>query len=143
MPSIHAKQLEAQVWECLKANDVRQAISACERLNSEFPNFASGWHTASQLALKLGNARMALGAIREALKMEPEQVPWALQEAQCLWKLGRTDEVRSCVEQLLPREKSTPYEHATLGLLLTKLGDRREAVGLGRCGTALCHLHQP
>jgi len=128
MPSTHAKQLEAQVWDSLKANDVQQAIAHCERLNSEFPNFASGWHTASQLALKLGNARMALDAIREALRMDSEPVGWALQEAQCLLKLGREEEGRACIERLSLSDMSTPYECATLGLLLTKVDDRRTAV---------------
>ena len=67
MQSPYAEQVEAQVWEYLNAGDARQAIATCERLNREFPNFASGWHTASQLALKLGNAPMALDAIREEL----------------------------------------------------------------------------
>lgn len=128
MQSTHAKQLEAQVWECLNSNDVRQAIATCERLNSEFPNYAAGWHTASQVALKLGNVPMALDAIREALRMDSEQVAWALQEAQCLWKLGRVNEVRTCTERLSSSDMSTPWEFATLGILLTNLGQRREAV---------------
>lgn len=128
MPSTHATQLEAQVWECLNRNDVRQAISTCERLNSEFPNYASGWHTASQLALRLGNTKMALDAIREARRMDNEPLAWALQEAHCLWKLGRVDEVRACIEHFSAGDTSSPYEAAMLGLLLTNLGRRREAL---------------
>jgi len=128
MPSTHAKELETRVWDYLDKNDVRQAIAACERLNREFPNFASGWHTASQLALKLRNPAMALDAIREALRMEPEQVSWALQEALCLAKLGRDSEVRARTTHLLSCEMSTPYEYSTLGSLLTGLGERRQAL---------------
>ena len=128
MQSPYAEQVEAEVWESLNKGDVRQAIATCERLNREFPNFASGWHTGSQLALKLGNAPMALDAIREALRMDSENVTWALQEAQCLWKLGRTAEVQTRVARLLSREVTTPYEYSALGSLLTKVGDRRKAL---------------
>jgi len=128
MPSTHAKQLEGEVWEKLKANDVRQAIAACERLNREFPNYAPGWHTASQVALQLGNAGMALDAIREALHMEPEHVSWVLQEAQCLWKLGRFSEVRARLPHLQTCELSTPYDCSLLGNLLTQAGERRKAI---------------
>lgn len=128
MRSTHAKQLEGEVWDHLEKGDTRQAIGACERLNREFPNYASGWHTASQLALKLGNPAMALDAIREALRMEPEQVLWVLQEAQCLWRQGRTDEVRARVDALNDAELTTPYEYAALGLLLTNLGERHKAI---------------
>lgn len=128
MPSTHAKQLEAEVWEKLNADDARQAIAACERLNREFPNYAPGWHTASLLALRLGNAGMALDAIREALRMEPERVSWALQEAQCLWKLGRFSEVRARLWHLQTCELSTPYECSLLGRLLTDAGERRKAI---------------
>ena len=52
--------LEKRVWEMLEAGDAKNAINACEKLNRQFPDFASGWHTASHLALKLGNPKMAL-----------------------------------------------------------------------------------
>lgn len=128
MQSPYAEKIEAEVWESLNKGDLRQAITTCERLNREFPNFASGWHTASQLALKLGNAPMALDAIREALRMDAENVTWALQEAQCLWKLGRVVEVQTRVARLLSREVTTAYEYSALGSLLTNVGDRRKAL---------------
>jgi tetratricopeptide (TPR) repeat protein len=137
MQSPYAEQVEAEVWESLNKGDVRQAIATCERLNREFPNFASGWHTASQLALKLGNAPMALDAIREALRMDSENVTWALQEAQCLWKLGRAAEVQTRVARLLSREVTTAYEYSTLGSLLTNVGDRRKALECYKRAAAL------
>jgi len=124
----HATALEAEVWECLSKNEVQQAISACERLNSEFPNFASGWHTASQLALKLGNTQMALDAIQEARRMDSEPVAWALQEAQCLWKTGRFEEAREQIMRLAESDMNSAYEFAALGLLLTNIGQRQKAV---------------
>ena len=79
----NAQQLEAEVWRLLERGDTRGAINACERLNREYPDFASGWHTASQMAMKLGNASLALDAIRQATRSEPDKPMWLLQEARC------------------------------------------------------------
>jgi tetratricopeptide (TPR) repeat protein len=122
------QSLEQQVWTELKRGDVQKAIAACERLNRDFPDFASGWHTASQLALKLGNASMALDAVREALKMRPDYTSWVIQEARCLAKLGRTAEVRVRVDRLMDTRINSAYENSALGMLLTELGEREAAL---------------
>lgn len=137
MKSTHAKQLEAKVWEHLENNEVQAAISACEQLNREFPNFAAGWYTTSQMAFKLGNTAMALDAIREARRMDPEPAGWAVQEARCLWKLGQLEEARACIENLSCRAMATAYECAALGLLLANMGQRREALTCYKQAAAL------
>jgi tetratricopeptide (TPR) repeat protein len=122
------KSLEAKVWAHLDRGEIKEAIASCENLNRQFPGFASGWHTSSQLALKLGNARMALDAVREALKLRPDYTSWLLQETRCLSKLGRTSEVQALVERLCETNINSAYECAGLGMLLTELGDRERAL---------------
>lgn len=128
MVAVEPQALESRVWEFLDRGDVRQAISACEQLNKQFPDYASGWHTASQLALKLGNASMALGAIRQALAEQPDEPTWLLQEARCLNKLGNTIEVEDRLQRLVDMDWRTAYEFSAMGLLLTDLGRREQAV---------------
>jgi len=123
-----ATQLEAQVWSRLERGDARAAIDACERLNRDYPDFASGWHTASQLALRLGNSQMALDAIRQALRVEADNTLWMLQYARCLSRLGRSKELAAVVQDLVKGRLETAYENAGLGLLLSELGRRREAL---------------
>ena len=123
-----AAKLEAQVWTRLERGDARAAIDVCERLNREHPDFASGWHTASQLALKLGNAQMALDAIRQARRIEPDNAAWSLQEARCLSRLGLTKDLAVAVRELEKENLETAYENAGLGLLLTELGRRADAL---------------
>jgi tetratricopeptide (TPR) repeat protein len=123
-----ATQLEAQVWSRLERGDARAAIDACERLNRDYPDFASGWHTASQLALRLGNSQMALDAIRQALRVEAGNTLWMLQYARCLSRLGRSKELAAVVKDLAKQRLETAYENAGLGLLLSELGRRREAL---------------
>lgn len=122
------QSLEAQVWDCLEQGNIQQAIAACERLNREHPEFESGWHTASQLALKLGNAAMALDAIREALRMRPDHTPWLIQQGRCLARLGRMDDVAGLADRLVDTRVNSPYECAALGMLLTDLGRRDDAL---------------
>jgi len=58
-----ARSLEDRVWRSLRDKDARKALATCEQLNRQHPNYASGWHTASQLALRLNNPAAALAAI--------------------------------------------------------------------------------
>ncbi|MDH3612955.1 MAG: sulfotransferase [Gammaproteobacteria bacterium] len=123
-----ATALESRVWELLGENDVKQAIAACEQLNRQFPDFASGWHTASHLALKLNNRSMALAAIEKAVAIEPNNSGWLLQRAMCLLQLGQMERVDALVTQLASRKMKTAYEYSAFGMLLTELGRREEAV---------------
>ncbi len=70
-PHLQAHKLEGQVLQLIKQAKIKQAVAACQQLTSSFPQFASGWYTASQLATKIGNPAMALRAIENALRLEP------------------------------------------------------------------------
>jgi tetratricopeptide (TPR) repeat protein len=125
-----ARSLEARVWEYLEQGNVKDTISACEQLNRQFPEFASGWHTTSHMALRLGNPPMALAAIEKALSFEPESVAWAIQKAQCLAALGDMERLPTEVQQLMSRKMETAYQYSAVGMLLTRLGRREDAVAL-------------
>ena len=123
-----ARSLEDRVWRSLRDKDARQALTACEQLNREHPNYASGWHTASQLALQLNNPAAALAAIDKALAIEPGNTDGLLQRALCIGKLGDTAELEPLVAELAGRSLSTAYRHSTLGMLYTQLERREDAV---------------
>ena len=123
-----ARSLEDRVWRSLRNKDVRQALATCEQLNREHPNYASGWHTASQLALRLNNPAAALAAIDKALALEPGNTDGLLQRALCVGKLGDTAALAPLVAELAARDLSTAYQHSTLGMLYTQLERREDAV---------------
>lgn len=124
-----AAALESRVWALMSDGDMRQSIAICRQLNTRFPEFAPGWHTASQLALKANDVPSALGAIEKALSMEPEVVPWLLQKAVCLAKLGRITQAEQLADRLSNEAMTTPYQCSAMGMLLTQLNRRSEAVG--------------
>ena len=94
------RALEKRVWDKLNQGNVKQAIVACEQLNTQFPAFASGWHTASQLAMKLNKPEMALAAIEKALAIDSGNTAWLLQKGLCLLKLGQMGPLGDLVDQL-------------------------------------------
>jgi len=132
-----ARSLEDRVWRSLRNNDARKALAACEQLNRQHPNYASGWHTASQLALRLNNPAAALAAIDKALALEPGNTDGLLQRGLCLGKLGDSAALEPLVAELAARELSTAYRHSTLGMLYTQLERRADAVACYERAAAL------
>lgn len=125
-----ARTLEQRIWMKAGAGETRAAIAACEQLNRRHPDYASGWHTASRLALQLNNPPVALNAIERALAIEPGSTPWLLQKGLCLVRLHRISDLEAIVATLSARRMKSAYECSTLALLLTELGRRAEAVEL-------------
>jgi len=123
-----ARSLEDRVWEQIGKNNVKRAIADCQQLNRQHPDFASGWHTASKLAMITKNVPMAVTAIDKALAIEPKNTEWLLQKGSCLVKLGRMKELTTLVERLSSHEMKTAYQCSTFGMLLTLLGQREESV---------------
>jgi tetratricopeptide (TPR) repeat protein len=123
-----ARDLEKSVWDSLANNNVRQAIADCEQLNTRFPSFAPGWHTASHLAMKLNKAPMALDAIEKALAIAPANLECLLQKGLCLMKLGQMEPLNILVDELSSRKMKSPYQCSSFGMLLTRMGRQRDAV---------------
>ena len=123
-----AKSLEGRVWDRIGKNKLKQAIADCRQLNRQYPDFAAGWHTASQLAMKTKNVPVALTAIDKALAIEPNNTEWLLQKGSCLVKLGQMERLTTLVERLSSHEMKSAYQSSALGMLLTLLGQREEAV---------------
>jgi tetratricopeptide (TPR) repeat protein len=125
-----AKALERRVWSLMGQGNPKQAVAECEQLTRQYPAFGSGWHTASQLATRLGNVPAALTAIESALSIDPQQVVWQLQRAMSLARLGRIEEMAVAVQELSIDDMTTAYQCSALAMLQTQLGLRESAVEL-------------
>ena len=62
-----AAGLETEVHALMRAGKLQDAATACDRLNGQFPDYVSGWFTASQLALRINEPQLAVQAIDRAL----------------------------------------------------------------------------
>jgi len=132
-----ARSLEDRVWRSLEDEDVPRALASCEQLNRRFPDYAPGWHTASRLALRLGNPPAALAAIEKALAIEPDSTEGLLQRAVCIGRLGNPSALEPLVDELSRRALSTAYQYSALGMLYTQLERREDAVACYEQAAAL------
>ena len=133
-----ARSLEDRVWRSLRNKDLKQALAACEQLNREHPDYASGWHTASQLALRLEKPAAALAAIDRALAIEPGNTDGLLQRGLCLGRLGDTaaleplvadlESTQLAAEQKLPKRLSKPVRRSSEKRLIIAAASRSPKV---------------
>lgn len=121
------KSLEDKIWQLADQNQIKQAVATCQQLNQLYPEYASGWHSTSQLALRLNNPTMALKAINYAVGLQPKHTGWLLQQASCLMRLGRSREARPLVTSLAAGKMASGWQYATLALLLSRLELQKEA----------------
>jgi tetratricopeptide (TPR) repeat protein len=78
-----------EVSRLMRAGDWAGARSACLQLNVRAPQLADGWLAASHIAMALKDPEGALAAIDRAAAIEPLNVRYFIQRAQCLLALGR------------------------------------------------------
>ncbi len=119
--------LEAAAWRLAQQGNMKAALTACRDLNQRHPDFTPGWRTASLLFQRAGDRRRALVAIEQAVEREPDQPEWRLQQAYCLMALGRNREARPILLDLLECKLSGPWQHSTMGLLLSRQELQAEA----------------
>ena len=112
--------LHRATWQKLRQGDVKSAVALCRQLNAGYPDYADGWHVASNLALKLSNPPKALYYIEKAIAIQPSNSQWKLQKAQCLQALGRIEEAMKIAKMLSRKSFSTANQYSSLGGLLTQ-----------------------
>ena len=70
-PQLPMAALHEHVLHLLQRNDLAAAHAACRRLNTEHPDYAVGWRTASLIAHRLGDPAGALASIDRSLPSGP------------------------------------------------------------------------
>lgn len=115
------QQMEARVLAAVGQGNMKLAITCCRQLNKQYPRYASGWYTASQLAARLGNSRGAMQAIEKALALEPGSLRWQLQKATCLMQAGDVQNARPLLQALDKQDLQSGFQCAQLALHLSRL----------------------
>ena len=114
------ESLHRATWQKLRHGDIKSAVTLCQQLNASHPSYPDGWHVASNLALKIGNAIKALEYIEKAIALEPSGIQWQLQRAQCLQALGQIEEAMEMARTLSEKSFSQAIHYSSLGGLLSK-----------------------
>jgi tetratricopeptide (TPR) repeat protein len=122
-----AEMLEGQVREHMQRGQYRDAASVCDELNHNFPEYVSGWFTASQLGLNVGEPRVAVQAIDRALQLSPGNPELLLQKVSCVGATGDMTTAAQVAESLLAHRFAHPNQASTFARLLTRLGKFEDA----------------
>jgi tetratricopeptide (TPR) repeat protein len=117
-----AAGLEHEVRTLMQKGSFTEAAAACDRLNHQFPDYISGWFTASQLALRVNEPQIAVRAIDRALTLSPGQPELLLQKVTCLGASGDLTAARDLAERLGEHRFASARHASACGLAMTQLG---------------------
>jgi tetratricopeptide (TPR) repeat protein len=115
-------ELEAEIRQLIQAKKYREAAKLCDQMNQQFPEFESGWYTASHLAMAIKEPMLAVSAIDRALQLSPGKPEWLFQRVECLGALGDVDTARATAEQLSEHLFDSAGISAAFALSLSRLG---------------------
>ena len=119
--------LESRIYELIKDGKLHEAAEACDTLNRDFPNYASGWYTSSMVALRAKQPQIALQSINVALRLSPGKPEWMLRKLVCLGAVGDVEGSRAFARELDEVEFDTAHQASNCGLSLNQLGFHAEA----------------
>jgi tetratricopeptide (TPR) repeat protein len=115
-------ELDARVRQLIQAKKYRDAAEACDQLNQQYPEFESGWYTASHLAMMIKEPMLAVSAIDRALQLSPGKPEWWFQRVECLSALGEVAAARATAEQVANHLFDAAGISAAFAHLLSRLG---------------------
>ena len=129
-PTTDASLLEASLWEAFDAGDIALALRHAKQLSGDYPQYASGWYSVSQLAYQLKNFKLATQAIENALKLVPHSSVYQLQLANLQGASGAIASLRNTLEHLDLTTLVTRYQLETAARLMVVIDDHRRALML-------------
>ena len=120
-------ELESRVYELIKDGKLHEAAEACDSLTRDFPTYASGWYTASMVALRAKQPQIALQSIEVALRLSPGKPDWVLRKLVCLGAVGDIERARAVARELAGVSFDSAHQASNCGLSLNQLGFHAEA----------------
>ena len=130
-----ASRIEEEALRLARHGSFRAAAELCRTLTSKHPQFASGWRTASTIALQTGDAAAALAAIEHSLALIPADGRSLLQKAQCLRALRRPAEAMELAKSARPLLNEDAAALDSLATFYSQCGEQKLA--LAACERAL------
>jgi Sulfotransferase family/Tetratricopeptide repeat len=123
-----ASRLEEEALRLARHGSLPAAVDVCRTLNTRHPQFASGWRTASSIALQAAEPSAALALIERALALTPDDGRSLLQKAQCLMALRRPREGVAIANMARPILNEDAAALDSLGTLLSLSGEQQLAL---------------
>ncbi|HEX4151698.1 MAG TPA: sulfotransferase [Steroidobacteraceae bacterium] len=117
-----------EVSRLMRAGDWSTARSACRRLNARAPQFADGWLAASHIETALKEPEPALAAIERAAMLDPLNMRYAIQRAQCLLTSGRRSAALEAAHTAAERAGNDAAAWDAIGTVRSFAGDQAGAL---------------
>ncbi len=127
-PRTNKEPLADRISKFIEARDFRSALSACQQLNGEHPDYAYGWYLASYILKQVRRHAEALRTIDRALQLTYAD-NYQLHKAKCLFEAGDVAGANLTAATLKDKVFTDPALHNELGSLLHMLGDQAGALG--------------
>jgi tetratricopeptide (TPR) repeat protein len=123
-----ATRMEEEALRLARHGSLPAAATVCRALNTRYPQFASGWCTASFVALEMKDAAGALNSIERALGLVPADARFLLQKAHALRGLGRAPEALEIAKGIQPTLTADAGSLDSLGTLYSSCGEQELAL---------------
>ncbi len=123
-----ASRLEEEALRLARNDSLRAAADVCRALTTRYPQFASGWRTASSVALQAADPSAAFALIERALALAPHDGRALLQKAQCLMALHRQSEAIDVANRARAMLDDDAAGLDSLGTLFSLSGEQRLAL---------------
>lgn len=114
-------------WSYINQRNALKAEQVCLAINEEYPNNADGWYARSFLAFQLKNTKLAMSAINEAIKLQPQNLQWQLQKVNTLLLMKDKVSASHQAQALKGKKDSSLVFCGDLAAMFTKLGNFEQA----------------
>src|SRR5579862_159553 len=118
-----ATRMEEEALRLARHGSLPAAATVCRALNARYPQFASGWCTASAVAMEMKDAASALNLIERALQLVPGDARFLLHKAHALRGLGRAPEALEIATNVQPSLAADAGALDSLGTLYSSCGE--------------------
>lgn len=120
----------AQARRALTDGDFARAAQIAEQVGRAQPQAAEAFFVMAMALAETGHVTHALGQVRKAAELAPDNAEYCAQWARLLIQLQRDAEARTIANRARALPSDDPLVLDTIGCVLARLGDHGEALGL-------------
>jgi tetratricopeptide (TPR) repeat protein len=120
--------MEEEALRLARHGSLPAAATVCRALNARYPQFASGWCTASAIALEMKDAAAALNLVESALALVPGDARFLLQKAHSLRGAGQAHQALEIARAIQPSLSGDAGSMDSLGTLYSSCGEQQLAL---------------
>jgi Tfp pilus assembly protein PilF len=128
-PQSAAVTRHQEVTRLIQLGDLKSAETLCRGLTADFPQFYPGWHSASFIALCLGQLATAFELIERALANAPSDPRYLLQYARCLSAQRRYGESLQSAAAAQRAAANDAQLLDAIGSFYSSVGEHQQAAG--------------